>query len=81
LDIYGLLLGRFAVVQFGEVVSFGVGGDVGGGGVFVMMQETVWKNGVESIKCLGGMCVTRRLRVHSWNGGPKMGKASLESQR
>jgi len=69
------------VVQFGEVVSFGVGGDVGGGGVFVMMQETVWKNGVESIKCLGGMCVTRRLRVHSWNGGPKMGKASLESQR
>ncbi len=76
-----MLLGRFAVVQFGEVVSFGVGGDVGGGGVFVMMQETVWKNGVESVKCLGGMGGTSRLRVRSWNGGLKMGKASFESQR
>lgn len=38
----------------GEVVSFGVGGDVGGGGVFVMMQETVWKNGVDqsSVWCM-----------------------------
>lgn len=61
-------------------MGFGVGGD-GGGGVFVMMQEMVWKSGVESMKCLGGMGGTSRLRVRSWNGGRKMGKASFEGQR
>ncbi len=33
------------------------------------------------MKCLGGMGGTSRLRVRSWNGGRKMGKASVESQR
>ncbi len=49
-----------------------------GWGVWLMMQETVWKNGVDSIKCLGGMGGTSRLRVRSWNGGRKWGKRALK---